>query len=93
MKATIDVWLSDPEGNEANVGSLEVFGIGLFVSICLDDAFALLLCLEPFFDGMNWFVPPDGVDGNSRASSSAVNSLSTNSAAAAEVPAPKLKIG
>jgi len=64
LKATIDGWLSDPEGNEAVV---RVSGIKLFVAICPDDAFALLRRLEPFFVGIDRFVPPDGVDVNSRA--------------------------
>ena len=64
LKVTIDSWLSDPGGNEATVrlGSLWIDGYDddLFVSICLDDAFVLLLLLQPFF--VNWIVPPDGVD-------------------------------
>ena len=62
-----DGWLSDPEENEA------VVGIGLLVSVCLNDEFGLLRRLEPFFTGMDRFVLPDGADGNSRVSSSAVN--------------------
>jgi len=88
LKATISCRLSDPEGNE--IGSLWIDGYDddLIASVCLDDA--LLLHLGPFFGGVNWFVPPDGADGDSRAFSSAVNSLSSS---AAEVPASKLKIG
>ena len=98
LKVTIDGWLSDPRGNEAAVrlGSLWIgeYDDDLFASICLDDAFALLLRLEPFF--VNWIVSPDGADGYIRALSSAVNSSSSsaaNSLAAAGLLAPKLKIG
>ena len=52
--------------------------------------FVSMILSSPFFGGVNWFVPPDEADRDSRAFSSAVNSSSSSTA---EVPASKLKIG